>query len=85
MPKIFDSMRGDSEGRLIRKYHAALLLYASTGRPLTNAFIYGWFDDKVKPQHAQYLVNNLIMRGILVQNGDKMTWRITGKTLTEYD
>lgn len=84
MPKVFDSMKGESEGRLIRKYHHALLIQMSTGRPITNAFIYGWFDDKTKPQNAQYVINNLVARGILIQNPDR-TWRVTGKTLTDYD
>jgi hypothetical protein len=84
MPNAFNSAKGESEIRVFRKFHAALLQQMATGRPITDAFIYGWPADKVKSNQIPFLVKNLEARGIIVKKGDG-TWRVTGKTLTDLD
>jgi hypothetical protein len=82
MPNAFNSAKGESEIRVIRKLHAAILVKMSAGQPITTAFLHTWLSERVKPQVIPYIIQNLVVREIIVQKDDK-TWRVTGKTLTD--
>jgi hypothetical protein len=84
MPNAFNSAKGDSEIRVVRKFYAAMLKQMASGRPITDNFVNGWLMGEVKPHIIPYIINNLVARGIIARKEDK-TWRITGKSLSDLD
>jgi len=84
MPNAFNSAKGESEIRVIRKLYAAMLVKMSKGEPITDNFLNGWLSGMVKTQVIPYIINNLIARGIIARKDDK-TWRVTGKSLSDLD